>query len=126
MHSKLQVWLELTSLIGLKITEKHSRAYLNYKTWSFSCIDMSGHSFDPTTQYKVHSTDYTVHSTYYTVHSTHYTVHNTNFTVNSTGLQGFRCSGDVQFRRSLDREFRRWGVYGMRSSGDGEFRSWGV
>ena len=71
---------------------------------------MSGHGFDPATQYKVHSTDYTVHSTHYTVHSTHYTVHITNFTVNSTGLQGFRCSGDVQFSRSLDREFRRWGV----------------
>ena len=48
--------------------------------------------------------------TQYTLHSTQYTVHITNFTVNSTGLQGFRCSGDVQFSRSLDREFRRWGV----------------
>ena len=64
---------------------------------------MSGHGFDPATQYKVHSTDYTVHSTDYTVHSTEYTVHITNFTVNSTGLQGFRCSGD-----SGDGEFRRW------------------
>ena len=75
---------------------------------------MSGHGFDPATQYKVHSTDYTVHST-------HYTVHITNFTVNSTGLQGFRCSGDEQFRRSLDRELRRWGVQEMGSLGDEVF-----
>ena len=44
---------------------------------------------------------------HYTVHSTQYTVHITNYTLHSTGLQGFRCSRDVQFRI--------WGVQQMGS-----------
>ena len=33
----------------------------------------------------------------------------------------FRCSGDEQFRRSLDRELRRWGVQEIGSLGDEVF-----